>query len=180
MLESWSFNFWVCDLREFEKPPWASVLFLGFFVVVFFPTKKMRIIVYNLVLSELNEKNICYDTRRVVFNALCIFSTELPTIAKTKQKIRCIKEENQLPTYWGKNYAMLIIILNKYLLSEPPVLKMLWNLKKQLENPEYGCDVFVISLILFIQVMRSLLCALRNDFTASTGKLGWTVHLITL
>lgn len=75
---------------------------------------------------------------------------------------------------------MLIIILNKYLLSELPVLKMLWNLKKQLENPEYGCDVFVISLILFIQVMRSLLCALRNDFTASTGKLGWTVHLITL
>lgn len=35
-------------------------------------------------------------------------------------------------------------------------------------------DVFIISLTLFIHVIGSLLCALRNDFMTATGKLGWT------
>lgn len=52
-------------------------LSLFFLFFCFFSTKKMGIIIYNLMLlSELNEEDICYDTRNMVFNNCIYFSIE--------------------------------------------------------------------------------------------------------
>ena len=64
VLVGWFFNLLVCDLGEFDKPFWASVCFSSI--------KKMGMIIYSLVLSELNKKYICYDIRKMVLNN-CVY-----------------------------------------------------------------------------------------------------------